>query len=49
LLTEMELPLLPVGRAAFAADPGPFVEAARREHAWLAKSNIGGYVSTVSR
>ena len=44
LLTEMDLPLLPVEQPAFAADPTAHVEAARREHPWLAKSNVGGYV-----
>ena len=44
LLTEMDLPLLPVEQPAFAADPTAYVEAARREHPWLAKSNVGGYV-----
>jgi cytochrome P450 len=43
-LAEMDLPLLPVEQPAFAADPTPYVEAARREHPWLAKSNVGGYV-----
>jgi cytochrome P450 len=43
-ITEMALPLLPVERPEFAADPMPFVEAARREHPWLARSNVGGYI-----
>lgn len=44
LLTDMALPLLPVERPEFAADPMPYVDAARREHPWLAKSNVGGYI-----
>lgn len=44
LLPELALPLLPVEQPEFAADPMPYVEAARREHAWLAKSNVGGYI-----
>lgn len=44
LLTEMPLPLLPVEQPDFAIDPMPYVEVARREHAWLARSNVGGYV-----
>ena len=41
---DMDLPLLPAERPEFAADPTPFVEAARRTHPWLAKSNVGGYI-----
>lgn len=41
---DMDLPLLPAEQPAFAADPTPFVEAARRTHPWLAKSNVGGYI-----
>lgn len=44
LITEMALPLLPVEQPEFAADPTPYVEAARRRHPWLAKSNVGGYI-----
>ncbi len=43
-LTELALPLLPVEQPEFAADPMPYVEAARRAHPWLAKSNVGGYI-----
>ena len=44
LADELELPLLPAELPEFAADPMPCVEAARRAHPWLAKSNVGGYI-----
>jgi cytochrome P450 len=44
LVTEMTLPLLAAEQPDFSADPMPFVEAARREHPWLARSNVGGYL-----
>lgn len=44
LLTNMELPILPADLPEFAADPVPFVEEARQQHPWLAKSNVGGYI-----
>jgi cytochrome P450 len=43
LVTDMQLPLLPVEQPGFASDPMPYVEAARRQHPWLATSNVGGY------
>lgn len=50
LVTDMMLPHLPVHEPAFAADPMPFVEEARRQHPWLAKFNEGyivhGYQAT---
>lgn len=44
-LNELELERLPVGTAAFADAPLPFLEAARRRHPWLALSDAG-YVVT---
>lgn len=44
LVTEIDLPLLPVEQPSFAVNPMPYVEAARGEHPWLAKSNVGGYL-----
>jgi cytochrome P450 len=44
LLTDMELPHLPVEQAAFDADPTPFMTAARGGHPWLAKINVGYFV-----
>jgi cytochrome P450 len=44
LLTEMPLPILPVEQPDFAIDPMSYVEVARRQHPWLARSNVGGYV-----
>ena len=41
LITEMSLPHLPVDDPEFHRDPMPFVEAARRQHPWLAKFNSG--------
>lgn len=40
-LTEMELPYLPMDEAAFAADPFPFLDEARRQHPWLARCAFG--------
>jgi cytochrome P450 len=42
-LVESPLPVLPVEDPAFWADPNPFLEAARREHPWLARF-AQGYV-----
>jgi cytochrome P450 len=44
-LDELELDRLPVGSTAFADDPLPHLEAARRRHPWLAASDAG-YVVT---
>jgi hypothetical protein len=35
------LPVLPIETAEFAADPNPFVEAARQQHSWLARFSQG--------
>ncbi len=43
-VSEMDLPLLDAGGPEFSANPTPFMEAARAQHPWLAKSNIGGYI-----
>src|SRR5271165_235313 len=40
-VTELALPHLPLGDAAFAVDPMPYIEAARRQHPWLAKCDFG--------
>lgn len=40
----MDLPLLPAETPEFAADPVPFVDRARQDHPWLARSNVGGYI-----
>jgi cytochrome P450 len=45
LVTELELPQLPIDTAAFAADPMPFVAEAKRTHAWLATSSLGVVVT----
>lgn len=44
LLAELDLPLLPAETPEFAADPVPFVKAARRVHPWLATSAVGGTI-----
>src|SRR5688572_10109614 len=40
-ISEMSLPFLPAEQPEFAADPVPQVEAARRQHPWLAKCEAG--------
>lgn len=40
-VTEMDLPVLPVEEQEFAADPTPYVDAARKQHPWLAKFHAG--------
>lgn len=40
-IDELHLPHLPVEDAAFAADPVSYFRQARKEHPWLATSNIG--------
>jgi cytochrome P450 len=41
VVSEMELPVMPVEEANFAADPMPYVDAARRQHPWLARFHAG--------
>lgn len=41
LAAETTIPLMPIETPEFSADPGPFVEAARREHPWLARFSQG--------
>jgi cytochrome P450 len=41
LVTEMSLPTLPVDIPEFSADPDPYLDAARREHPWLARFSQG--------
>ncbi len=43
LITDMQLPELPVETPAFHSDPMTFVDAAREVHPWLARFH-GGYV-----
>jgi cytochrome P450 len=38
---ELELAHLPIEQPEFAVDPMPYFEAARRQHPWLARCNIG--------
>jgi cytochrome P450 len=40
-LNELELEDLPVAAPEFAADPLPYLDAARRKHPWLARSDAG--------
>jgi cytochrome P450 len=40
-ISEMDLPSLPLESPDFCADPMPYVEAARRQHPWLAKFSAG--------
>ncbi len=37
LATELDLPQLAIHDASFQCDPGPFLDAARRRHPWLAR------------
>jgi cytochrome P450 len=43
-VSELDLPLLAVEHPDLSVDPMPYVEAARRRHPWLARSNVGGYI-----
>ncbi|TAL02281.1 MAG: cytochrome P450 [Rhodospirillaceae bacterium] len=49
-VTSMTLPHLPIEQSDFAVDPMPYLEAARRQHPWLAKCSVGyvihGYQAT---
>lgn len=38
---ETAIPMMPVETPEFSADPDPFLEAARREHPWLARFSQG--------
>ena len=40
-LENLDLPHLPVEDAAFAADPVSYFREARKQHPWIAKSNVG--------
>jgi cytochrome P450 len=42
-LSDIELPLLPVDQPEMARDPEPYFETCRRQHEWLARTNVGGY------
>ena len=42
-VSELSLPLLAIQEPAFANDPMPFIEAARKQHAWLARTDVGLY------
>jgi cytochrome P450 len=41
MAAEISLPTMPVETPEFSADPQPFLEAARREHPWLARFSQG--------
>lgn len=43
-LSTLDLPQLPIESAEFAADPFPYLEAARTKHPWLAKAQSGHVV-----
>ncbi len=40
-VAEMSIPTMPIETPEFSVDPGPFVEAARRQHPWLARFSQG--------
>jgi cytochrome P450 len=44
-ISELSLPVLAVEEPAFAADPFPPFEEARRKHPWLATSSLGYWVT----
>ncbi len=44
VLTEMDLPVLPIESPEFDASPMPFIEVARRQHPWLATFSQGYFV-----
>ena len=41
IVTDLVLPHLPLEDPSFAVDPMPYIEAARRQHPWLAKCDFG--------
>ena len=41
MVTDAALPVLPVELPEFSANPDPYLEAARREHPWLARFSQG--------
>ena len=43
-LSELDLPHLPINAPEFAADPYPYLAAARTKHAWLATADAGHVV-----
>jgi len=47
-ISKLELPHLAIEEPWFAADPFPQFDAARREHPWLAESNLGYVVTNYS-
>ena len=40
-VTDLKLPTLPVEQPAFAVNPQPYLESARRQHPWLARCSHG--------
>ncbi|TAL01497.1 MAG: cytochrome P450 [Rhodospirillaceae bacterium] len=43
-VTDLTLPYMPFDEPDFAVDPMPYLEAARRQHPWLAKCAVGYFV-----
>ena len=41
IVSELALPHLPLESPTFAVDPMPYIEAARRQHPWLARCDFG--------
>ncbi len=41
IVSELALPRLPLEDPTFAVDPMPYIEAARRQHPWLARCDFG--------
>ena len=45
-IDQIVLPKVPISTKPFGDDPIPFIEAARREHDWLAATEIGYLVTS---
>jgi cytochrome P450 len=43
-LADLDLPYLPVNTPPFDSDPMPYIHAARKQHPWLAKTDVGYFV-----
>jgi len=44
LITEVDLPYLPIDDPGFQSDPFPYIDAARAQHPWLARIDVGYFV-----
>src|SRR3954470_8397569 len=44
LISEADLPYLPIDDPGFQSDPFPYIDAAREHHPWLARIDVGYFV-----